>query len=190
MKRTKIFSENSKASIGGYEPGSSHIGIKNSTYFIYNVGMSYVALPLLLGFPLSNIPYPPVLFSPFPRLTGLLPRERFELVARGLGLCLRCCPHVSDLNLFLYTFRPRTFYALRQWTWQGFLLVFVLLFLYIILFIFVLICLFLLYLRVALFWFILFDVSPCTQAFPNLIARTFVVAELSVASLCNSPEVY
>jgi hypothetical protein len=48
---------------------------------------------------------------------------------------------------------------------------------------FVFICL-LLYLLVALFWFILFDVPPCTQAIPNLIARTFVVAGLSVASVC------
>jgi hypothetical protein len=51
---------------------------------------------------------------------------------------------------------------------------------------FVFICL-LLYLRVALFWFILFDMPPCTQAFPNLFARTLVVAGLSVASVCNSP---
>jgi hypothetical protein len=91
--------------------------------------------PSLLGFPLFTLPYPPLLFSPVPRLTGLLPRERFELVARGLGLCLRWGPHLSNLNLFLYTFRPRTFYAQRQWTWQGFLLVLILLFSYIILFI-------------------------------------------------------
>jgi hypothetical protein len=155
-----------------------------------NVGRSYVALPLLLGFPLSTLPYPLLLFSPFPRLTGLLSQEPFELVPRGLDLCLRYYPHVSDLNWFLYTFRPRTFYAQRQWTWQGFLLVFVLLFSYIILFIFVFICLLLLYLHVALFWFILFDVPPCTQDFPNLIARTFVVAGLSVASVCKSPGVY
>jgi hypothetical protein len=106
-----------------------------SEAFSCNVGMSYVALPLLLGFPLSTRPYPQLLFSPFPRLTDLLPGERFELVARGLGLCLQCCPHLSDLNFFLYTFRPRTFYAQCQWTWQGFLLVFILLFSYIILFI-------------------------------------------------------
>jgi hypothetical protein len=51
-------------------------------------------------------------------------------------------------------------------------------------------CLLLLYLRVALFWFILFDVPPCTQAIPNLIARTFVVAGLSVVSVWKSPRVY
>jgi hypothetical protein len=38
--------------------------------------------------------------------------------------------------------------------------------------------------------YILLYVPPCTQAFPNLIARTFVVAGLSVSSVCNFPRVY
>jgi hypothetical protein len=45
----------------------------------------------------------------------------------------------------------------------------------------------LLYLRVALFWFILFDVPPLHPTFPNLFARTFVVAGLPVASMCKPP---
>jgi hypothetical protein len=92
-----------------------------------NVGISYVA------FPLSTLSYPPLLFSPFPRLTGLCLESFCELTARGLGLYLRCSPHLSALNLLLYTFGPRIFYAQHQWTRQGFLLVFILLLYFIIL---------------------------------------------------------
>jgi hypothetical protein len=90
--------------------------------------------PSFLAFPFPPYHNPHSCF-PLPSSTGLLPLERFELVAHGLGLCLRCCPHLSDLNLFLFTFRPKIFYAQRQWTWQGSLLLFILLFSYIILFI-------------------------------------------------------
>jgi hypothetical protein len=154
-----------------------------------NVGRSYVALPLLLGFPLSTLPHPPLLFSPLPSSSRSSASRAFRAGCswtRPLSAVLSTC---FDLNGFLYTFRPRTFYAQRQWTWQGFLLVFVLLFSYIILFLlysYVYCC----YIYVLLYFGLFYLTSPpCTQAFPNLIARTFVVAGLSVASVCKSPGV-
>jgi hypothetical protein len=69
-----------------------------------NVGMAFVAHPLLLGLPLSPPPCPPLLFS-LPLSNRSWPRERPRLLAKGLGFYLRTCPHLSALNwFFMYSF--------------------------------------------------------------------------------------
>jgi hypothetical protein len=76
------------------------------------------ALPFLLAFPFPSLPYSPLLFSPFP-FNQSLGRGRLRLSCRGIGLCLHWRPHLSPLNLVLWTFWSGIFYMVAQcqWTW-------------------------------------------------------------------------
>jgi hypothetical protein len=68
--------------------------------------MAYVAFPLLLGFPLSPLTYHPLLFSPFPRLTGLLPLE--QSCTRFLHACNALCNvQIGLTNLHPPPYRSR-----------------------------------------------------------------------------------
>jgi hypothetical protein len=97
------------------------------------------------------------LFSPFPSNQSL-GRERLRLSCQGLGLYLQCEPHLLALNLVFWTFWSRIFCVVtqHQWTWQGFQLVFILLFLGII---FIIVCIFIIIVvtfMCYLYWFLLF----------------------------------
>jgi hypothetical protein len=133
-----------------------------------NVGMAFVAPPLLLGLPLSPPPCPPLLF-PLPSSNRSWPRERPTLLAKGLGFYLRTCPHLSALNWFWCTLSARTFYVLRKWTRKGFTYVFSLLISYIMCSFCILIFFLLLYLRVTCVWIYYFIWRACLAPKPSPI---------------------
>jgi hypothetical protein len=115
-------------------------------------------------FPLYHIPlscFPPSL------LTSLRVVSACGCLVVDL-VCLYCDPHLSALNLALWTFWPRILYVVpqRQWTWQGFQLVFILLFLCTI---FIIFCIFIttvITFTCYLYWFFYFC-APLHPALPN-----------------------
>jgi hypothetical protein len=135
-----------------------------------SVGISYVALPVL-AFPLSFVPYPPLLFSPFPRLTGLCLESVASWLLEDLG---SICGAVHIFRLLIhFCTRFGLEYSMHNASglgkvscWFSFCYFYLLSCSFV-----VFLCLLLLrvYLRVALYWFILFYMPPCTQAFSNLI---------------------